>query len=66
LKEPEVGAPNVDQLARGSLGARGNREERDDEADTERDARRGQGGSHRSPEQVLRNEADPRHAAYLR
>ena len=61
LEDAEVRAPDVDQVARRLADAGGDREQRDDQPDAERDAGRGQRSSRRPPQEVLPDEPDPRH-----
>ena len=61
LEEAEVGAADVDQVVRRPSDARGDRQERDDQPDADRDPRRRQRAPRGPPEQVPQDEAGERH-----
>ena len=65
LEQPEVRVSDVDQLVGRSLHAGRDRQQRDDQPDAERDARRGQHRSRRPPEQVPQHERDHGHVGII-
>src|SRR6185437_3987842 len=66
LEDAEVGAADVDQIARSPLRARRDREERHDQRDAERDAGGGEQRPHGPSQEVLPDESGPGHEPYLR
>ena len=61
----EVGPPDVDQIAGSALHAGGNREQRHDQTDPERDAGGGERSPRAPPQEVLPDQAGPGHVASL-
>ena len=65
LEDAEVGASDVDEVGGGVAHARRDREQGDDEADADGNARGGEGGTGGTAPEVPPHEARPRHGAYL-